>query len=92
MPLTLKDQVQLLKDILSSQQLECCGTVAECEQLERLAKSLMANANIDQTRKSTLQEIYRYSQNGKYTQHLNEHIQSHQNSLSQWVSEMDRLF
>jgi hypothetical protein len=91
MPLTWKDQAQLLRDILSDHQLDCCGTVSECEQLERLAKSLMANINVDQRVKSTLQQIYQYSQDGQYTQHLDEHIQAHQNHLSQWVSDIDQL-
>ncbi|MEH7583434.1 YtzH-like family protein, partial [Priestia megaterium] len=28
--------MNILKDILSNHQSDCCGTVAECEQVERL--------------------------------------------------------
>ena len=48
MPLQYQDQVNLLKDILTNQQTDCCGSVSEYEQLERLIKSLMANSNVNQ--------------------------------------------
>ncbi|CAM3765571.1 YtzH-like family protein [Mesobacillus zeae] len=85
MPLNHTDQVNLLKDILSNQQSDCCGSVAECEQLERLIKSLMVNADISQNVRPILEEIYIYSQNGKNTADLDEHINAHQDQLSSWV-------
>ena len=48
MPLQYQDQVNLIKDILTNQQSDCCGSVSEYEQLERLIKSLMANNNVNQ--------------------------------------------
>ena len=86
MPLNYHDQVNLLTDILTNQQTDCCGSVAECEQLERLVKSLMVNSNLDQNVKPVLQEIYDYSQNGKNTSDLDEHILSNQENLSSWVN------
>lgn len=86
MPLSHQDQVTLLKDILSNHQTDCCGSVAECEQLERLVKSLMVNTQIDQNVKSILQEVYNYSQNGAQTADLDEHILTNQGNLSQWVN------
>jgi hypothetical protein len=91
MSLNYNDQMSILKDILTNQQSDCCGTVAECEQLERLIKSLMMNTAIDQNVKGILGDIYSYSQEGKYTQHLDNHINSHQNQLSQWLTEFDQL-
>jgi hypothetical protein len=89
MPLSHQDQVTLLKDILNNHQTDCCGSVAECEQLERLVKSLMVNSEIDQNVKSILQEVYYYSQDGAHTADLDQHILTNQGNLSQWVSNID---
>lgn len=89
MPLSHHDQISLLKDILINHQVDCCGSVAECEQLERLVKSLLINPNTNDTVKPVLQEVYTYSQNGQYTQHLDNHIESNQENLSQWVEQMN---
>jgi len=88
MPLSHDHQVTLLKDILSNHQTDCCGSVAECEQLERLVKSLMVNTQVDQNVKNILQEVYQYSQNGSQTADLDQHILSNQENLSQWVSDI----
>ena len=47
MPLSHEHQMSLLKDILTNHQTDCCGSVSECEQVERLVKSLMINMDID---------------------------------------------
>ncbi|MBB6445751.1 YtzH-like family protein [Bacillus benzoevorans] len=91
MPLQYNDQVNILKDILMNHQTDCCGSVSECEQMERLIKSLLTNANIDQSNKSVLEQIYSYSQNGKNSANLDQHIESHQQQLSQWVDHMDQF-
>jgi hypothetical protein len=91
MPLTHNNQIELLLDILTNQQMDCCGSIAECEQLERLIKSLMVNTNIHENIKPILQEIYRYSQDGKNSSDLKVHIHSHQNQLSQWIDGMNQL-
>lgn len=91
MPLQYQDQVNLLKDILSNHQTDCCGSVSECEQLERLIKSLMVNSNIDQSDKQVLSQIYDYSQSGINASNLDSHIESHQQQLSQWVDNIDQL-
>ncbi|MDR4889282.1 hypothetical protein DZB84_08340 [Bacillus sp. HNG] len=90
MPLDYTHQMDILKDILSNHQMDCCGTVAECEQLGRLIQSLIANPNIDQSVKQVLTDVYSYSQQGQYTQHLDNHIESHQNQISQWISDIDQ--
>ncbi|KAA9027455.1 YtzH-like family protein [Niallia endozanthoxylica] len=91
MPLQYQDQVNLLKDILSNHQTDCCGSVSECEQLERLIKSLMVNSNIDQNNKQVLGQIYDYSQSGINSSNLDAHIESHQQQLSEWVGNIDQL-
>ena len=42
MPLSHEHQISLIKDILNNQQTDCCGSVAEYEQVERLVKSLIS--------------------------------------------------
>lgn len=91
MPLSQQDQLHLLKDILNNHQMDCCGSIAECEQLERLVKSLMVQTDVDNNMKSILKEIYQYSQNGINSAHLDNHIESSQQELSQWVDEIDQL-
>ncbi|MDF1508679.1 YtzH-like family protein [Robertmurraya sp. DFI.2.37] len=86
MPLNQQDQLQLLKDILSNHQVDCCGSIAELEQLERLVKSLMTDSNVDN---EVLEQIYHYSQNGINSSNLDNHIESHQQQLSQWVNEVE---
>ncbi|MCD7032712.1 YtzH-like family protein [Metabacillus sp. GX 13764] len=89
MPLNYQNQVSLLKDILAEHCDDCCGTSAECEQVERLVKSLMANTQIDQNLKSVLQNIYSYSHNGINAPVLNDHIASQKDNLTQWLSDID---
>ncbi|WP_456277950.1 YtzH-like family protein [Bacillus sp. AK128] len=91
MPLDFHHQISVLMDILSNQQLDCCGTVAECEQLERIVKSLLANEHVTTEAKNVLMDVYEYSQSGKYNQNLDEHILSHQQDLSQWIEDIHQL-
>ncbi|ETI70444.1 YtzH-like family protein [Neobacillus vireti] len=91
MPLSHDDQVTLLKDILNNHQADCCGSVAECEQIERLVKSLMVNTQVDENVKNILQEVYQYSQHGAQTADLDQHISSNQDNLSQWVNNIDQF-
>ncbi|PLR98187.1 YtzH-like family protein [Bacillus sp. T33-2] len=91
MPISQHDQFTLLKDILQNQQTDCCGSVAECEQLERLVKSLMVNASIDNNVKTILMEIYDYSQHGAQSPDLEQHIQRNQGRLSGWVNSIDQF-
>jgi hypothetical protein len=90
MPINQQDQMNILKDILNNHQMDCCGSVSECEQLERLVKSLMVNGNVNNDVKNILGQIYSYSQNGIQATDLNSHIESHQQQLTQWVSDMEQ--
>ncbi|MFD3445268.1 YtzH-like family protein [Microbacteriaceae bacterium 4G12] len=89
MPLNHEHQMAVLKDILADHQNDCCGTVSECEQLERIIKSLMANENINDDMKSMLNDVYYYSQSGQHSPDLDQHISNHQDQLSQWITGMD---
>ncbi len=89
MPLSHHDQLILLKDILTNHQTDCCGSIAEYEQVERLVKSLLVNPSINDQIKPTLEQVYFYSQNGINTPNLDEHILSNQTNLSQWVEDME---
>jgi hypothetical protein len=90
-PLSHEHQISLLKDILSNQQTDCCGSVAEYEQVERLVKSLMVNINMNDDVKNILTEIYNYSHIGLSSKDLEAHITSHQENLSQWVGEINQF-
>lgn len=90
MPLSQQHQVTILKDILTNHQSDCCGSVSECEQVERLVKSLLANGQVNQQIIPILNEIYTYSQNGKSTDNLDNHINTHQDQLSSWVDSIDQ--
>lgn len=89
MPLQYQDQVSLLRDILKNHQIDCCGSVSEYEQLERLIKSLMVNSDMNQEAKPILEQIYLYSQGGINSSSSDHHIESHQTQLDQWVNEMN---
>jgi hypothetical protein len=89
MPLNHEHQMSILKDILTNHQSDCCGTVAECEQMERLIKSLMVNDSINTETKSMLNDVYSYSQSGKQSSNLDQYISDHQQQISQWISGMD---
>lgn len=91
MPLNYQNQLSVLKDILSEHQSDCCGTVSECEQMERLAKSMLANAQTKEEVKKTLENIYYYSQTGKGSSELNQYIQTNQANLTQWMDELHTL-
>lgn len=91
MPLNQQHQMNLLKDILNDHQLDCCGSVSECEQLERLVKSLMVDSSINNDVKDVLGQIYSYSQGGINSTNLDQHIESHQQQLSQWTSDIDQF-
>lgn len=91
MPLNHQDQVTLLKDILSEHQTDCCGSVSECEQLERLAKSLMVNNQVDPNVKNILEDVYYYSQHGSQSPDLDQHISINQENLSQWINHIDEF-
>lgn len=88
MPLNQQNQVELLKDILSNHQVDCCGSVSELEQLERLVQSLKDESNLNP---NVLEQIHNYSQNGIQSNNLDQHIESHQQQLSQWVSNVDQF-
>ncbi len=89
MPLNHEHQLTILKDILTNHQSDCCGTVSECEQLERLVQSLLSNDQVTDDVKSKLNDVYYYSQSGKYSSDLDQHITNHQNQLSEWVTDID---
>ncbi|RHW40790.1 hypothetical protein D1B31_11420 [Neobacillus notoginsengisoli] len=91
MPLSTRDQASILKDILTNHLDDCCGSVAECEQVERLVKSLMVNTGMNKNVKGILQEIYEYSQHGAQSANLDAHIESHQSQLNNWVNDIDQF-
>ncbi|WP_019243928.1 MULTISPECIES: YtzH-like family protein [Bacillus] len=90
MPLSQQHQVMVLKDILMNHQSDCCGSVSECAQVERLVTALLNNGGLNEQLIPILNEIHTYSQNGQSSSDLNGHINSYQNQLSQWVENMNQ--
>ena len=91
MPINQQHQLEVLKDILVNHQSDCCGTVSECEQLERLIQSLLANDSISSDAKAMLNDVYSYSQSGKSSSNLDNHISNNQEQLTQWIAGMDNF-
>ncbi|TYR82093.1 hypothetical protein FZC66_00395 [Priestia megaterium] len=91
MPLNSQHQMDMLKDILSNHQSDCCGTVAECEQVERLAQAMLEKGTASDQVHHTLQNVYEYTQTAKNAVHLNKHIETNQQNLSQWIQELSTL-
>ncbi|MBP1915290.1 putative Zn-dependent peptidase [Lederbergia galactosidilyticus] len=91
MSLNHQDQVNLLQDILNNHLEDCCGAVSEYEQVERLIQSLLANQSVPQEMEPLLHDIYSYSQTGKNSSDLDQHINAHQDQLSQWVHVINTL-
>lgn len=89
MPLTSQHQLTILQDILKNHQLDCCGTVSECQQMERLIQSLLANQQIDEQIKTTLLNVYSYSQHGQYAKNMDQHITEHKDDLTMWIDDID---
>lgn len=88
MPLNEHHQLTIIQDILTNHQLDCCGTTAECQQVERLIQSLLEK-QVDENIKSTLLDVYNYCQHGQYTKDLNEHIHQNQENLSLWIDNIN---
>lgn len=91
MPLNAQHQMAILKDILSNHQTDCCGTVSECEQVERLAQAMLANGTANEQVYRTLQNICEYTLTAKSAAHLDQHIETNKQNLSQWVEELSSL-
>lgn len=89
MPLNEQDQLSLLQDILKNHQVDCCGTVSECEQLERIIQSLNNNQQINQQVKDILIDVYSYSQQGQNTDNINDYINNHREDISQWIDNLN---
>ncbi len=91
LPLNHQHQLSILKDILSEHLSEHDGTVSEYEQIERLVESLLNNDLVSNQAKQQLKEIHQYSHIGKESSDSSEYISDHQDDLTQWVDEMNRL-
>ncbi|WP_050616094.1 YtzH-like family protein [Bacillus testis] len=92
MPLTQQHQIAVLRDILNNHQSDACGSVSECEQVERLVEALLAKGELNEQLIPILNEIQQYSHTGASTEDLNTHITAHQEQLSQWIDGVDQYY
>ncbi|WP_010651422.1 YtzH-like family protein [Oceanobacillus massiliensis] len=87
MTLNVNNQLTLLLDLLDEQQLDCCGSVSEFQQIERLVKSMLANNSItDNQLLSLLPDIYNYGRQGESAPSQPDHITSNKDNLHNWIS------
>lgn len=86
MPLNEQNQLAIISDILQNHQLECYGTVSECQQIQRVIQSLIAKQDINHPMKQTLYDIYEYGQQGKNTKDLEAHILTNQEQINHWLA------
>lgn len=87
MTLTVNNQLTLLHDILDEQTIDCCGNVAEYQQIKRIVQSITAKNNItDEQLLQLLPEIYNYGRQGEIAQNLPEHITTNKSNIENWIS------
>ncbi|MGM9924274.1 MAG: YtzH-like family protein [Bacillus sp. (in: firmicutes)] len=91
MPLSQQNRISLLTDILNNHQNDCCGSVSECQQVERLVTALLTNGEVNEQLVPILTEIQKYSHGGQSSADLDNHITSHQAQLSEWVNSVNQL-
>ncbi|KGX89418.1 hypothetical protein N781_09205 [Pontibacillus halophilus JSM 076056 = DSM 19796] len=87
MPLTSKDQLHILYDLLSEQSEVCQGSISECQQIQRLVHSLLSKEDV--TNKEVLDllpDIYHYGRQGELAEDLSQHISNHTTHLQQWTN------
>ncbi|WP_067727028.1 YtzH-like family protein [Oceanobacillus damuensis] len=87
MTLDVNNQLTLLLDILDEQQIDCCASVSEYQQIKRLVKSMLANDSIaDEQLLRLLPDIYNYGRQGESAQSQPDHITLNKNNLDNWIS------
>jgi hypothetical protein len=89
MPITANDQMHLLYDILTNHKIDCCGSMSECQQIQRIVQSLVNDNSLSYEMKNTLKDIYDYSKVPETNQHLEHHIIQHNSHLDNWISSID---
>ncbi|QXE00739.1 YtzH-like family protein [Terribacillus sp. DMT04] len=92
MSLSVDNQLGLLRDILSEHCESCCGSKSECEQISRLARSILSNKSSDQHEiLAMLPGIHSYSSAGEKAADINAHITTNRGQLENWVETIDSL-
>lgn len=92
MSVNVNKQLSVLLDLLSEHSEECCGSVSECKQINRLVQSMIAKNSInDQQLAQLLPDIYNYSRQGEMVQDLDDHITSNQTNLKSWVNVIENV-
>jgi hypothetical protein len=89
MTISSSDQIGLLYDILNNHKVDCCGSISECEQIQRIIQSLLHDPHVSSDIKSTLTDIHQYSLKPKSNNDLDHHIQLHNNHITNWLSSIE---
>lgn len=88
MPLSSNDQLHVLYDIISEHSEDCCGSVSECQQIQRIVQSLQTKNGLSSA--DLLNNIYSYSKQGESVNDLNQHINNHQSQLTDWANSIQQ--
>ncbi len=91
MPLNEQYQLSLLQDILRNHQIDCCGTVSEYEQMQRLIHSLQGHKQVNNEMNNTLVDVYNYSLQGQNADNIDDHILKHKENFEQWINNLNDL-
>lgn len=92
MALTTKDQMNVLYDLLSEHAQDCCGSVSEYQQIQRLARALLSKKAIDNDDfLQALPHIYDYGLNGEQTDNDAQFVSSNQAQLNEWVNSIQNI-
>ncbi|WP_390305954.1 YtzH-like family protein [Virgibacillus sediminis] len=87
MPLTVKNQLTLLYDLLDEQQADNIGQTTEYQQIVRLVQSMMENSQLtDEQLIQLLPEIYQYGKQGENAQDTTAHISNNKQNIGNWIS------
>ena len=91
LPVTEKDMLFILRDLLYNQHGDNCGTSNECHQIKRLAEKFLQNNPNGAYSEDILTAIVQYANTGASHQSLDTHISNHKDDLNTWVEHLDTL-
>ena len=90
MPINQQHQLEVLKDILVNHQSDCRDSF-RMRAIRAPHSIVTANDNISSDAKTMLNDVYSYSQSGKSSSNLDNHISNNQEQLTQWIAGMDNF-
>jgi hypothetical protein len=90
MPIDQNHQIAILTDILKTQQLDCCATTSEYEQIARLTGHLLEHNQVPAGMRETLELVRHYGVLGKTNDVSGLYVHQNQNQLNDWVETLEQ--